>query len=123
MASTVTIPILRLWGTRHIFKSGCLVGSNATRLARELATRRIAISLTPVVPFTYIQAMPDKKPDPPTDDPAQYQRFLDMAREVEAEESPDAMDRAFAKVIRPGSATKPNVAPGHAVRRKPNRDN
>lgn len=34
------------------------------------------------------------------DDPAQYQRFLDMARELEADEAPDAMDRAFGKVIR-----------------------
>ncbi len=31
--------------------------------------------------------------------PTEYQRFLDMAREVEADESPGAMDRAFEKVI------------------------
>jgi hypothetical protein len=41
--------------------------------------------------------MPDKKPTP--DDPAEYQRFIDMAREIEADESPEAIDRAFDKVI------------------------
>jgi hypothetical protein len=54
--------------------------------------------------------MPDTKPKP--DDPAEYQRFLDMAREVEAEEDAGAMDRAFENVIphlpkkiRPGKPT------------------
>ena len=49
--------------------------------------------------------MPARKPphDEPTvvtpDNPAEYQRFLDMAREVEADETPGALDRAFEKVI------------------------
>jgi len=34
-------------------------------------------------------------------DPAEYQRFLDMAREVEVDQTPGALDRAFEKVIRP----------------------
>ena len=38
--------------------------------------------------------MPTRKPPQP-DDPAQYQRFLDMAKEVGADEDPDAMDRVF----------------------------
>jgi hypothetical protein len=38
-------------------------------------------------------------PKPP-DDPTEYQRFLDMAREVEADEDPEALDRALAKSIR-----------------------
>jgi hypothetical protein len=33
------------------------------------------------------------------DDPGQSRRFIDMAREVEADESPDALDRAFGKVV------------------------
>ena len=44
--------------------------------------------------------MPARKPPHP-DNPAEYQRFLDMAHEVEADEDPDALDRAFEKVIRP----------------------
>jgi len=41
-----------------------------------------------------------RKPKPPPDNPEQFKRFIDMAREVEADESPDAIDRAFEKVIR-----------------------
>lgn len=47
--------------------------------------------------------MSTRKPEPPpeADDPEQSRRFIDMAREVEADETPGAMDRAFDKVIRP----------------------
>lgn len=44
--------------------------------------------------------MPKTKPKPP-DDPAEYQRFLDMAREVEADEDPEAINRAFRRVVKP----------------------
>jgi hypothetical protein len=45
----------------------------------------------------------------PLTDPAEYQRFLDMAREVEADETPGAIDRALDKVqvVRP---MKPVIA-------------
>jgi len=33
-----------------------------------------------------------------TDKRAQLERFKDMAKEVEADESPDALDRAFARL-------------------------
>ncbi len=56
-----------------------------------------------------------RKPKPPPDDPEQFKRFIDMAREVEADESPDAIDRAFNKVIR-----RP-VAPRPSDRRNPRR--
>ena len=42
-----------------------------------------------------------RKPKPPPDDPEQLKRFKEMAREVEADESEGAMDRAFDKVIKP----------------------
>jgi len=35
------------------------------------------------------------------DDPAESQRFIDMAREVGVDESPEAFERAFGKVTRP----------------------
>ncbi len=35
------------------------------------------------------------------DDPAESKRFIDMAREVEAAETPEAFERAFEKIIRP----------------------
>ena len=50
-------------------------------------------------------AMP-RKPKSQPDDPEQFKRFIDMAREVEADESEGAMDRAFNKVIRPKKAPK-----------------
>ena len=47
--------------------------------------------------------MPTQKPELPTnaDNPEQSRRFIDMAREIGADESPEAMDRAFDKVILP----------------------
>ena len=44
------------------------------------------------------------KPAPKTrkrkaDDPEQYERFREFAREVETDESPDAFDRAFRKIV------------------------
>jgi hypothetical protein len=52
--------------------------------------------------------MPTRKPSEPVnkpplakpDDPAESKRFIDMAREVEADESPEAFDKAFDKVIK-----------------------
>lgn len=47
--------------------------------------------------------MDDKKPpitpDVLPDDPEQSKRFIDMAREVEVDETPGAFDRAFEKVL------------------------
>jgi hypothetical protein len=46
--------------------------------------------------------MPRKPPRPRAKtDPEQHKRFIDMAHEVEADESPDALDRAFTRVVRP----------------------
>lgn len=53
-----------------------------------------------------MQARKPQTPKPRNDDAAEYQRFLDMAREVEADETPGALDRAFEKVIRPGPLKK-----------------
>lgn len=35
------------------------------------------------------------------DDPEQYERFREFAREVETDESPEAFDRVFRKVVPP----------------------
>jgi hypothetical protein len=43
--------------------------------------------------------MPKTTSPPAPDDPAEYQRFIDMAHEVEADETPGALDRAFKRVI------------------------
>jgi hypothetical protein len=50
--------------------------------------------------------MPTRKPEvpPAADDPAESKRFIDMAREVEVDESPGAFDRAFEKVVKPPKA-------------------
>jgi hypothetical protein len=44
-----------------------------------------------------MRAMP-RKPTPPCDDPAESQRFIDMAREVGAEEPSSNFERVFRKV-------------------------
>ena len=38
-----------------------------------------------------------QKPKPP-DDPAEYERFVEAARKMGLDESPDALDRAFERV-------------------------
>jgi hypothetical protein len=48
----------------------------------------------------HVLAMPRKPKPPPPDNPEQFKRFVDTAREVEADESPDAIDRAFNTVVR-----------------------
>jgi hypothetical protein len=47
------------------------------------------------------------KPKPRQDDPAQSRRFIDMAREVEADESPEALEQALRKIIRPPQKEEP----------------
>jgi hypothetical protein len=49
-----------------------------------------------------------RKPKPPPDNPEQFKRFIDMAREVEVDESPGAFDRAFKKVARPQKRASPS---------------
>jgi hypothetical protein len=57
--------------------------------------------------------MPRKPPRPrKTSDPEQHKRFITTAREVEVDESPDAFDRAFKKVMgrpRKNATQKPPV--------------
>jgi hypothetical protein len=43
---------------------------------------------------------------PPLTDTERHQRFIDMARKVDADESPEAFDRAFGAVVTP---PKPKV--------------
>lgn len=42
---------------------------------------------------------PPTKPKPTADERAQHARFVEMAREVEADESPESFDRAFKRVV------------------------
>jgi hypothetical protein len=44
------------------------------------------------------------KPEAKPDDPEQSKRFIDMAHEVEADEGPEALNRAFDKVVKPSKA-------------------
>jgi hypothetical protein len=57
-----------------------------------------------------------RKPKPPPDDPEQSKRFIEAAREIGTDESPEAFERVFRKV-----AGQPK---GQATRdplKKPNR--
>lgn len=47
-----------------------------------------------------------RKPAPKPDDPAQYKRFLEAAKEAEAEKTKKSADRAFRKVV--GDRSKPS---------------
>jgi hypothetical protein len=40
-----------------------------------------------------------EKPKPKPDDPAQYKRFLEAAREAQADETEEGADKAFKKVV------------------------
>jgi hypothetical protein len=52
----------------------------------------------------------------PLNDPAEYRRFLDMAREVEADETPGALDRALGQVDLTRSPSPPSAAPHSPLR-------
>jgi hypothetical protein len=45
-----------------------------------------------------------RKPAPKPDDPKQYKRFLEAARDAKADETEEGADRAFKKI----AAVKPN---------------
>jgi hypothetical protein len=47
-------------------------------------------------------------PKPPHDDPAESERFIDMARELGVDETDESFDKAFKKFI-----SSPLVAPNH----------
>lgn len=68
--------------------------------------------------------MTERKPEPPpkADNPEQSRRFIDMAREVEADESPGALDRAFKRVVpRPEGERRQSPAPSAATKGRPRR--
>ena len=47
---------------------------------------------------------PDAKPSvPKPDDPEQSRRFVEAARQIEADETGEAVDRAFRKIVPPKS--------------------
>lgn len=63
--------------------------------------------------------MPAKRPH--HDDPAESKRFIDMAREVGADESPEAFDRAFGSVDwkkKPEPESKGNSKPPSSTKRR-----
>jgi hypothetical protein len=50
-----------------------------------------------------------KKPTPKPDDPAEYQRFVETARKLGADETPGALDRVIKKIAtaKPPAPKKP----------------
>ena len=47
-----------------------------------------------------VREKPPIEVPPEADSPEQSRRFIDMAREIEADETPGAFDRAFDRVIK-----------------------
>lgn len=55
-----------------------------------------------------LKPMTPRKSQPKPDDPAQYKRFLEAAREAEADETKEGADRAFKAIASPkGGRSKP----------------
>jgi len=48
-----------------------------------------------------------RKPNPPRDDPEQSKRFIDLAREVDANGTKEEFERAFKKVAKPRKVKTP----------------
>jgi hypothetical protein len=46
-----------------------------------------------------------RKPKPPPDDPEQSKRFIKAAREIGTDESPEAFERVFKKIVSPKRST------------------
>ena len=46
------------------------------------------------------------KPKPKPDDPAQSKRFIEAARDAQADETQEGADRAFKKAVRPPKPKK-----------------
>lgn len=42
-----------------------------------------------------------RKPEPKPDDPDQSKRFIDAAREVEADETEEGAEKIFKKIVKP----------------------
>ena len=62
-----------------------------------------------------------RKPTPKPDNPEQFKRFIETAREVGADERPEAIDRAFERVMgRPRKTESPARSGQNRSRR--NRD-
>lgn len=80
--------------------------SYANRLSSIfLAVRRQQSEMPPDPKDKRLKAPKPRKPDDPGQpkltDAERHKRFVKMAREVEADESPEAFDRAFKSVVRP----------------------
>jgi hypothetical protein len=50
-----------------------------------------------------------KKPPHKPDNPEQSKRFIEVAREAEADETEEGAKRAFDKVVRKGISRPPNI--------------
>jgi hypothetical protein len=57
-----------------------------------------------------------RKPNPPPDDPKQSKRFIEAAREIGTDESPEAFERAFKKIV--GAPRIPANRPVRQAQRK-----
>jgi hypothetical protein len=86
------------------FQFCSIVGQAASLCAkcRQEITRSQATPLGWTAIRRLYLGMPRKPPRPRKDsDPEQLRRFKNMAREAEADESLEAFDRAFTKVVHP----------------------
>lgn len=55
----------------------------------------------------YVYCMP-RKPNPKWDDPIESERFLDAAKIAEADDDPNAFDRALKKIATSKAPTEPS---------------
>jgi hypothetical protein len=55
-----------------------------------------------------------RKPNPKSDDPAQSKRFIEAARELETDETGEAFERVFKKVV-PAKQPRPQPKPPASI--------
>ena len=82
-------------------REGWCRASSAIAAVREhsgLQSERALSDLADYLPIRVILLVIPRKLKPKPDNPEPFKRFIDMAREVEVDESPEALERAVRKV-------------------------
>lgn len=66
------------------------------------------MAIAPILDYGAAMSAPKPKVPACADDPAEYQRFVEAVRKQGADESPDALDRAFERVMKQKNIRTPS---------------
>jgi hypothetical protein len=107
LVALVTIPACNFLGIVVVICEVAHWNSLTSRTGRIddiIQSRRLLSKNWHIGHANYIVTMP-RKPTKP-DDPAQYKRFLEAAREAQAEDSEEAADHAFKRIVEAKAKSK-----------------